>query len=51
MYTETGKQSGMYAPELGILEIQNTVKVVAIKVTIDQAIKYYLQITVLHKTR
>lgn len=44
MYTETEKQSG-------ILEIQNTVKIVAVKVTIDQAIKYYLQITVLHKTR
>jgi len=49
MYTETGKQLGMYAPEVGLLEIQNTIKIVAIKV--DQITKYYLHITVLHKTR
>jgi len=41
----------MYAPELGLSEIQNTIKIVAIKVTFDQITKYNLPITVLHKTR
>lgn len=54
MYTETGKQSNqeyMHQNQKYLLEVQKTIKIMAIKVTIDQITKYYLHITVLHKTR